>query len=61
MNQKKKNRNKVQASVNEPEVVYSASPKEELIFAPNDYMTADEFWKKVEEKRKNFCLKNDLV
>lgn len=46
---------------NEPAAAYDTMDKRQKNSAEKDYLSSEEFWKKVEEKRKNFCLKNGIV
>ena len=58
--------------LNEPQAVYETQPKqrpasqkyitlEEFRVEAKKYFSSEEFWKKVEEKRKRFCEENDIV
>lgn len=47
--------------VNEPEVPYVAPPKKQAATSNEDYLTSEEFWERVEAKRKNFCSQHDIV
>ncbi|MDO5666153.1 MAG: hypothetical protein Q4G63_12990 [Bacteroidia bacterium] len=47
--------------INESSIAYSVPIKREQDNKQHEYLTSDEFWEKVEEKRKNFCSKHGIV